>query len=278
MGSATRHRKAFLQRHSICAFCGGNNRSSTIEHCPPRAMFLNREWPEDFEFPACESCNVGTSNHDSIIAMLARMDPFENKGDLDGKHIGLMQNVNRQFPGLFQKMMPSAIEARKNNKKYEIKPSKGQTHQETGLVKIPEEFHQAVCILGSKLAKGIFYNETSKIFPNEGCLLLNWFTNADAIKTKKYPVFEILEVLAGNVPMMTRSNKLLNSQFEYKLSISPEQDVLIVQAKFGNSFGLVIFGSPTPGRLEAHLENLRERQKSEGPFTVLQSTTLKPRY
>lgn len=278
MGSATRHRKAFLQRHSICAFCGGINRSSTIEHCPPRAMFQNKEWPEGFEFPACNSCNGGTSNHDSIIAMLARMDPFENKGDLDGKHTGLMQNVNRQFPGLLQKMMLSASEARKSNKKYGVTPSKGQTQQEAGLVRVPEEFHQAVCVLAGKLAKGIFYNETNKIFPNEGCLLLNWFTNADVIKTKKYPVFEILEALAGTVPMLTRSTKLLNSQFEYKLSISSEQDIFIVQAKFGNSFGLVVFGSPTPGRLEAHLENLRKREKSEGPFTVLQSSTLKPRY
>jgi hypothetical protein len=41
------------------------------------------------------------------------------------------------------------------------------------------EFHKAVCVLGRKLAKGVYYNETGCIFPSHGCLILNWFTNVD---------------------------------------------------------------------------------------------------
>lgn len=54
MGAATQHRQAFLKPHSICAFCGGKNAATTIEHCPPRAMFEYRSLPEGFEFPSCD--------------------------------------------------------------------------------------------------------------------------------------------------------------------------------------------------------------------------------
>jgi hypothetical protein len=53
MGAATRHRRAFLAKHRYCAFCGGHATATTVEHCPPRALFQDRRWPESFEFPCC---------------------------------------------------------------------------------------------------------------------------------------------------------------------------------------------------------------------------------
>ena len=95
MGAAAQHRRQFLKTHTHCAFCGGSALATTIEHCPPRAMFQNRQWPEGFEFPSCKSCNLGTSDQDLLIAMLARMDPFRGKGDEDGKLTGLMRMTDR---------------------------------------------------------------------------------------------------------------------------------------------------------------------------------------
>src|SRR5260370_26262593 len=105
MGSATRYRKAFLLAHPVCAFCGDVTPSTTIEHCPPRAMFQNRRWPEGFEFPACDRCNGGTRDDDLLIAMLARVDPLENRGDRDGKAPGLMARAHKRHPGMFQRML-----------------------------------------------------------------------------------------------------------------------------------------------------------------------------
>lgn len=257
MGAATKHRQQFLKKHTFCAFCGGAVRATTIEHCPPRAMFQDRHWPQGFEFPSCALCNNGTDDHDLLIAMFARMDPIENKGDRDGKHLGLMKMANIQFPDLFLKMMPSAIESRKSNKKLGINPKFGQTHQEVSGVKVTSEFHDAVCIFAGKLAKGIYYNATEKVFPNDGCLLLNWFTNADLYRDGKYIVFDLLKELGGAAPPLIRSGNHLNDQFEYKLSLSPVQDILVIQARFGNSFGLVIFGCTLQGHLETILDRLK---------------------
>jgi hypothetical protein len=258
----------------MCAFCGGKAAATTIEHCPPRAMFQFRQWPEGFEFPSCEECNHGTSDYDLLIAMIARMDPFELTGDQDGKQLGLMKAANRQFPGLFERMMPSASEARRHNRKFVLHPVPGKTHQEAGGVKVPEEIHAAVCALAIKLSKGIYYREAGTLFPDNGCLLLNWFTNAELLRDGKYPVFDLLKEMGGTVPLLQRTGKYLHDQFEYKLSLAPQKDVLVLQAKFGNAFALIVFGSTIPGMLESSVTRLREQSQRDGPFAILQSPTL----
>lgn len=237
-------------------------------------MFQHRQWPEGFEFPSCDNCNHGTSDPDLVVSMMARMDPFTESGNQDGRLEGLMFAVNKQYPGIFEKMMPSPNEARRNNKAINIQPAPGQTHQETGSVKIPPEIHDAVCIFSRKLAKAIYYLETHAIFPNEGCLLLNWFTNADFIRDGKYIVFDSLSELGGSSPPLQRSGKFLNNQFEYKVSMSADKAFFVLQSRFSNSFGLVMFGSVIPGKLEGMVEKLREQTKKNGPFAVLQSTSL----
>lgn len=237
-------------------------------------MFQYRTWPVGLDFPSCAECNHGSDDYDLLISMLARMDPFDDKGNRDGRTEGLMKAVNKQYPGLMAKMMPSVREARRQNKELGLVRKPGQTYQQTAAVKVPEEFHKAVCVLGRKLAKGIFYRQASRIFSDEGCLLLNWFTNADLFRKGKYEVFESLKHLSGDIPRLQRSRKFLNDQFEYKVSISPDNDILILQAVFGKAFGLVVFGSALPDRLEPMVKKLREKTSRDGPFAVLQSPSL----
>lgn len=272
MGAATRHRKRFLETHPYCAFCGGTEVATTIEHCPPRAMFQFRKWPEGFEFPSCKSCNQGSSNDDLLIAMLARVDPFEFRGDLDGTNLGLLRSVNRQFPGLLKKMMPTAVEARRNNRELGLHPKVGQTHQEVGVVRITEEFHDAVSVFARKLSKGIYYRETGAVFPNDGCLLLTWFTNTELQRIGKYSALDALKELSGVTVPLQRGGSYLNDQFDFKLSISPDLYHFVLQAVFGNSFGIVVFGSSLVGKLESITAQLHEQLDRDSPFSVLQSS------
>jgi len=276
MGIATRKRReAFFQKNPHCVFCGGGTPATTVEHCPPRAMFQNRHWPEGFEFPSCDNCNHGTADHDLLVSMIARMDPFTEAGDRDGKLNGLMHGVHKQFPGLLQKMLPSAVEARRSNREFGISPDPGQTHQEVGVVNVTDEMREAVCVFARKLAKGTYYLHTQQSFPNEGCLLLKWFTNSDLLLDGRYTTFDLLQHMAGEVPPIQRSGRYLGDQFEYKLSLSPDSDILALQAIFGKAFGLVIFGCTIPGKLEASIERLREQNQNDGPFAVLQSRSLR---
>jgi hypothetical protein len=274
MGQAKNKRSIFFAAHPICAFCGGREHATTIEHCPPRAVFNGRHWPEGFEFPACEACNSGTSNEDVMIAFLSRLDPREGIGNEDGKLAGYMKNANAQFPGLIQNMMPTATEARRLNSDLGIKPQPGQTHQDVSPVKIPIEMHKAVCVFGRKLSKAIYYLHAERPFPNEGCLLLNWFANADILREGKSALFEALKDIAGDTPLLQRGGKYLNEQFDYKVSISQDNASYLVQARFRNAFGFAVLGSTTSGYLEGIITKLQEQNSREGPLTVIQSPSL----
>lgn len=271
MGAGNSRTKVFLRKNPTCAFCGGTELATTIEHCPPRAMFQWRQWPEGFEFPSCEKCNGGTSNDDLLVALLMRMDPFEDKGDRDGRLKGLAFQVNRQFPGIFEKMKLSASEARKSCRDLEVTPAPGKTYRETGVVNVPNEFHHAVCVLAKKLTKGLFYKETGNIFPNDGCLALTWFTNADLVRDGKYIVFDLLKHIGGNIPVLKRCKTYLNDQFEYKWSASNDVPFFIFQARFGNSFGMVVWGCAERGRLEHKFDELKEKTGHDGPFCLIQT-------
>jgi hypothetical protein len=276
MGEAKIRSTAFLEQHPNCVFCGGLRAAETTEHCPPRAMFEHRQWPVGFAFPACHTCNAGSRNQDLLVSMLARFDPIGTKRNEDGKSIGLMMRANNQFPNLFQEMRMSATEARRRNRELGIVPAPGQTHQDASPVKVPEALHHAVCTLASKLTKGVYYRETGKIFPRSGCMLLNWFTNAELVRHGKFQAFDLLKHIAGVTPPVERSGKSLNDQFEYKLSLSSDQELITLQARFGNAFGFVTFGCARSGPLEAIVERLRAQSSREGPFVVLQSLTLGP--
>ena len=275
MGTATRtSRERFLQLHPSCIFCGGTEAATTVEHCPPRAMFQERKWPEGFEFPACAKCNHGSGDDDLLVSMIARMDPFKDLGSKDGRTPGMMKNVNRQYPGLLQKMLPTAIEARQTNRRLGVNATPGMTHQEMGAVKIPEEIHSAVCVFAAKLAKAVYYFNTVKVFPKSGCLLLNWFTNADLFQHGKYAPLETLKDISGEIPVIQRTGKYLGDQFEYKLSITDDNDIFIAQVIFGKSFGMAVFGSTISGKLEDIVKRLRKDTDKNGPFAVIQSVLI----
>jgi hypothetical protein len=226
-------------------------------------MFQNWQWPEGFEFPACDRCNGGTRDTDLLVAMLARIDPVQNKGDADGKMPGLMARAHKRHPGMVAKMLSIGED--------------GQP-QASGEWQITEEMRQAIDVLAAKLAKGVFYMYTGgKVFPNDGALVMTWYTNADVARDGEYKLFESLRHLAGDAPPMIRSGKLLHDQFECKFSLSPEKHILALQAKFGNAFGFVVFGSTTPGLLEKNIQlAVAASPRADGvePFRILQSPTL----
>ena len=270
MATRSEQRESFLAANPLCVFCGGTELATTVEHCPPRSLFQFRQWPEGFEFPACERCNLGTGDEDAAVAMLARMSPDGSTGNDDGRLAGLIRNVNAQFPGLVRKMMPSHLEARRRNREMGIKPRPGQLHQDVAPVNLPEELKAAVGTFARKLALAIFYRETAVIFPATGTLAFNWFTNVELVTHGTYKLFDQLAHIDGSAPLVVRGGKYLTDQFEYKISLSPRASVFLLQARLGQSFGLVIFGSRLPGPIEETVASLQAKYGHQGPIAFLQ--------
>ncbi|MDK2126581.1 hypothetical protein [Parachitinimonas caeni] len=270
MGASSNKRKKFLQNNPLCAFCGGKTPATTIEHCPPRGLFQDRQWPEGFEFPACANCNRNTSDDDLLVIILAKMAPKGNTEYATEELRGQLRRAEQQFPGILDQMMPSATTARKYNESLGLVPAIGRTHQKTGILQIPDEFHEAIYSFARKLAKGIYYNNSRSIFPSNGGLAVYWFSNVDILQRQSHP-FEFLQHIPGTAPDIVRSGKYLHDQFEYKISTASDFSVFIIQALFGNSFGLIVLGNKSPGQLEAMLEKLSNQTNHAGAFKIIQS-------
>lgn len=273
MGEKKNKTQKFLKLHPKCIFCGGTVDAASIEHCPPRSLFQNRNAPEGFEFPACLSCNNDTSDDDLIVSVITRM-CSPKFGDSDGKLIGLMKRLNKQIPNFYKKFLPNPIEARKNNRELGITPKSGMTHQEMGVVNVTNEMRSAIEIFSNKLAKSILYHHEKLILSKENCLALNWFTNANVIKDGGTIVFDILKSIEGQAPILARSKTHLNDQFQYKFSISEDKELFLIQAMFGEAFGLAIFGCRRNGFLENLLGTINSGLNQKyNPFKIIQGST-----
>lgn len=237
--------------------------AETVEHCPPRAMFQHRAWPEGYEFPSCVMCNAGSSDDDLLVAMLARMDPFEDSGDADGKVRGLIAQVQRQHPAIFAEMLPSPAEARRINRELGVEPEPGQTHQDTGAMKVPARLDLAVKRFASKLSKAVYYKATHRPFPSGGEIAVHWFTNVELFRNGFFPAFRALQEIGGIMPEHVRSSRLLNDQFAVKWSLSEEKEVFVLQTMFGKAFGTVSFGSVNPGLIGPQLARMQRNRPTD---------------
>lgn len=272
MGKESRlNRAAFFEKQPHCIFCGGQQNATTKEHCPPRALFQSKWWPEGFEFPACETCNNGTGDDDVVVALIGRMDPFLNSGNKDGRVAGLMHNVNKQYPGFLKEMVGmSAGESRRAARSLGIKPPPGLTYQQTGIVNVTERMDKAVQTLAGKLSKAIYYLETGQIFPAAGDIQFHWFTNTDLFKSGSPPVLEAFEHIEAPVPRIFRNGQNLSEQFDYRYALSEDKELALLRAVFGRAFGFVTISSPIPGKLQKIDAEMQVKTGQEaGPFRFL---------
>jgi len=194
---------------------------------------------------------------------MARMDPFEDAGDQDGKVVGLIRQVQRQFPGLLAEMLPSPAEARRINRELGVELEPGQTHQDTGAMKISARLDTSVKRFASKLSKAVYYKATHRPFPTAGEIAVHWFTNVDLFRHGFFPAFQALQEVGGIMPEHVRSSRLLNDQFAVKWSLSEDLQVFVLQTMLGKSLGAVTFGSVTGGLIGPHLAQMQKDRPSE---------------
>lgn len=255
----------------VCIFCGGQRPTTTAEHCPPQGMFHGRASPEGFLFPACAECNNGSSDADTFISLLARLDPMEERSDKDGRLGGLIKNVINQFPEDSEAMMPTATEARSMNRQMGIVPGPGQTHQDVCGIFVVEGAKDSIATIAGKLAKALYFTHTGLVFPADGCLILYYATNAEIADPARKEAYQPLLDVPGEALPLVRNGRRLNDQFAYKFSRHCDGAFMVV-AVFGSAFMVTIAGHPKPNVLEPALLHLCDGRR----FRILQSGVVPP--
>lgn len=271
MGEAKRRRRHLASTAAPCIFCGGQRPATTEEHCPPRALFVNRAWPEGFVFPACTQCNGGSSQDDLWVAFLAHLDGEPAKLH---KGVGLMQQLKRQDPIALRKMFGiSAVDARAAARRLRLSRPPGQTYQQLGVVKVPEAGHRAVGTLADKLSKALYFKSTGQVFPSDGGIAFHWFTNAQIHEFGEIPALEAMRAISAVKQPVGRNGQDLSGQFECRYSMDAEGGLHLLQVTFGKVFGFVSIFSPQRGRIEALMGTLEQHLgTTRSPFTFVTSS------
>ena len=232
MGAAQIRKMASRAGKLQCIFCGGKHVATTTEHCPPRSLFRKKHWPEGYDFPACENCNGGTSDDELLVSFVALMGGYEadNPEEFE-RGTNLMRAVKNQLPGFLEEMFTPALA--------------DAALSEAGVVHIPDALHRAVGILAGKLTKGVYNMQTRKIFPVDGGIMFQWFTNAQLRKYEKIVVLDAFSAISSMSTPKVRSGKDLKDQFDYLYSVSEERDIHVLQVVIRKMFGFVTIFSQT---------------------------------
>ena len=183
---------------------------------------------------------------------------------------GLISNVSNQHPDFFRQMVKSPNEARRSARQLGLHPPIGSTYQEIGIVNVPERLHEAVKTFAKKLTKAVYWRETSTIFPLNGQMMFNWFTNATVLQLGSIPIFDAMASFMGTPQTVARTGKDLSGQFAYKYAVRPKGELAVLQAYFGKSFGFVSIVSSAPNVLAKIVENAKEKSgRDDLPFEFL---------
>lgn len=262
-------RDVLLAECPYCIFCGGTEPATTIEHCPPRALFDHKQWPEGFDFASCEACNAGSKNLDVVVAALRRFDPTHSEIDGDGRLMGLLRNARQQHPEFIEQMVSlSPVDARKAARRLGLARPPGMTFQEIGIVRVTPEMDKAVYSLAAKLSRALYFKQLGLIFPKDGVVLASWFTNAEKIESGQVKILNTVAPLMAQVLEIQRSSKSLSEQFECRVGFSDDNRLGVISAVFGFVFGFVSF---LDADNEKCMRNLRELEKATGkpcPLTL----------
>lgn len=238
-------KQRFLRNHPICCFCGGNTSTQTWDHVPPKACFPKGYWPETFEFPACDSCNSATREHDAVFAYHSMLMDYIS-GNLsinDAQRIH--QGITNNYPDSLPKMKLSANEVRRALKHAKISRPEGVPLKEIPVVLITTEAKDSIITAGRKLACALHYRETGVIIPRDYDLWISWH------QTQNPHLSDVTHYLEQALPSFTRATRRTIKEYGNRFCYwSGETEGLFVFAtRFGR--GLMIWGIVAPkDRLE----------------------------
>lgn len=227
-------RKELLAKHPLCLFCGGLSPSTTIDHVPPEVCFPRGFHPEEFEFPACASCNQGAKKHDQIFALYSNLSDFDEQkfgaGPDRERLASLMQAVRWNYPDA----MPEFDAAKDIHRSGHIYTPRPVAYS----VETTPAIQEAVEFMEEKLTHALYLREVGKILTPDHRFV------AGIYQPQLDHTGALTDYFRNLLPKMTigeRSNiKTYGERFRYMSDYKDAEDFFVYAAQFGR--GCIIWG------------------------------------
>lgn len=246
MGNARlreRRKARFLRENPICCFCGGKAVATTWDHVPPRACFPNGHFPEEFEFPACMSCNQGTRRHDQIFGLYVHLAASDEENYDDPTVLRLARGVANNDRDALPRLNLTANQKRASLRQLGARRMPGEALRDVPLIHIPPAFNDAAISIARKLACALYYREShGRILSHGHRIAVGWnqLQNPRFAPMVRFFIERLPDQTIGMRPNLAQPGR----RFGYKSGLNEIEDFFIYAAQFGA--GMVLWGIVTP--------------------------------
>ncbi len=205
-------RDQFLRDNPWCCYCGAT--ATTTDHCPPRALFWDRKWPEGYEFPACKPCNDEARPDEQLIAVLAKVWAWKHHTKTEEEYWRRqLQGLKNNQPDIMMEMLADSSRNAQRSALRRIYGDKGDDLRRLGygVAHIGPKVRAAIDRFTIKLGKALFYKHTRKLLDGE-----IWHSHLSmAARPDSKKVVGILTSIAPFQSAASRSGEEMHEQFIY---------------------------------------------------------------
>lgn len=226
------NRQQFLLRHPWCIYCGA--KATTTDHCPPRSLFVERKWPETYEFPACGPCNAEARRDEQALAALARI-RLTNSDREPGRSelLKLMTGVRNNQPELVAEWLSLSRNEQKRSLRAMFGEAADRARREGwGAIHLGPLSRAAIERFMIKLGKALYYKHVGNLL--DGFVAVQY---VDILSSKNNPtLMRTIMELAPELASPQRAGKTLTDQFIYRYNYSPDHGVIHAVVQFSEQF------------------------------------------
>jgi len=221
-------RRQILDAHPWCIYCGAH--ATTTDHCPPKSAFRGRNWPDTYEFPACEPCNSGARLDEQVLAALFRSDFAEGNDAQLAEWEKLAQGVKNNQPAIAAEwQVPTRNEIKRILRL--AYGSEGDRRRQRGwsAIYIGPRTQAVIDRFMIKLSKALYFKHNNHAF--DGVLYTHHINKLRVDTTPEY--LAGVYAMAPSLPTVDRNKKSLSDQFIYRFNHNPEHRVMYAVVEFG---------------------------------------------
>jgi len=270
-GARSNRRRNFFALHPKCCFCGGSADATTEDHVPGRGLFLGRQWPSGYVFPACFSCNNEASQGEALLAWLVRIRITDFSPEEEREFNRCTYEVSRRFPEIVDGLkFHSRVESRRFLKEMGVPTTMPGVDGVLHSMDFPDHVLDVASDYGVKLGKALHYFHSGRIVPSVAVIDAKVYTNANAMGPQ-FPA-QALAFITGQAEIQRASTSLI-SQFDYRYTVVEGGEASAFVISFGESLVIVvsIFADPERHKQAQAARKLRESQVGTALFSAPQS-------
>lgn len=210
MGEAkrrSRKREEILAGEHRCIYC--NAKPDSVEHMPPRSVFVPGQRPSGLEFASCEPCNFASRASDTAASFLARIAPDHTADAIELERARkLLSTLTRHAPDFVRELFD---------------PNKEETVWAKGRSQIYGRMHRLrldgpattalMQAFGAKLGMALFREHTGSPLPDEGCVFVQHYFNAGLYRQEVEATVSILPLFGQLAQGRKQSGRTFNYRF-----------------------------------------------------------------